>query len=44
MITADRSKMGPVVASRWLTVLAAMVAITVIALNIKVVADFVSGS
>jgi manganese transport protein len=41
MFTADRSKMGELVAPRWLTVLAALTALTVIALNIKLLLDFV---
>jgi manganese transport protein len=41
MFTADRQKMGALVAPRWLTALAALTAITVIALNIKLLLDFV---
>lgn len=40
MFTADRGKMGELVAPRWVTVLAVLVAALVIALNIKVLADF----
>ena len=36
MFTADRRKMGVLVAPRWVTALAAIVAVVVIALNIKV--------
>jgi manganese transport protein len=43
MFTASRSKMGPFVAPRWLTVLAAMTAALIIGLNVKLVWDFVSG-
>lgn len=43
MFTADRSKMGSLVAPRWMTVLAAIVAVVVIILNIKVVFDSVFG-
>jgi manganese transport protein len=43
MFTASRSKMGPFVAPRWLTVLAALTAAIIIALNAKLVWDFVSG-
>jgi len=41
MFTADRRKMGELVAPRWLTALAALTALTVIALNIKLLVDFV---
>jgi manganese transport protein len=41
MFTADRQKMGALVAPRWLTALAALTALTVIALNIKLLVDFV---
>jgi manganese transport protein len=41
--TASRAKMGPFVAPRWLTVLAAAVAALIIALNAKLVLDYVSG-
>jgi len=43
MFTANRAKMGPFVAPRWLTVLAATVAAIIVALNAKLVWDFVSG-
>jgi manganese transport protein len=43
MFTASRAKMGPFVAPRWLTLLAALTAAIIIALNIKLVWDFVSG-
>jgi manganese transport protein len=43
MFTASRAKMGPFVAPRWLTVLAALTAAVIIALNIKLVWDFVGG-
>jgi manganese transport protein len=39
MFTADKRKMGELVAPRWLTALAAIVAVVVIALNVKVLAD-----
>ena len=42
MFTADKRKMGALVAPRWMTLLAGLVALTVIALNIKLVWDFVS--
>jgi manganese transport protein len=43
MFTASRAKMGEYVAPRWLTVLAALVAATIIALNAKLVFDLVIG-
>jgi manganese transport protein len=43
MFTADRRKMGALVAPRWMTALAAVIAFVVIALNIKVVVDALSG-
>jgi manganese transport protein len=41
--TASRSKMGELVAPRWLTLLAAIIAATIIVLNIKLTWDFVMG-
>ncbi|MFA6139495.1 MAG: Nramp family divalent metal transporter, partial [Hyphomicrobium sp.] len=43
VFTADRRKMGVLVAPRWVTALAAIVAVVVIALNIKVLADIAFG-
>src|ERR1700746_2804753 len=43
MFTASRAKMGPFVAPRWLTVLAAMTAALIIGLNVKLVWDYVNG-
>jgi manganese transport protein len=43
MFTADRRKLGELIAPRWLTVLAVLTALTVIVLNIKLLADFVTG-
>jgi manganese transport protein len=40
MFTADRGKMGALVAPRWVTWLAVVTALFVIALNIKLLADF----
>jgi manganese transport protein len=40
MFTASRRKMGPFVAPRWLTAVAAVTAATIIALNAKLVWDF----
>jgi manganese transport protein len=41
MFTADRSKMGELVAPRWLSAIAAVIAATIIALNIKLMVDLV---
>ncbi|WP_445488482.1 Nramp family divalent metal transporter [Rhodopseudomonas sp. RCAM05734] len=43
LFTASKSKMGPFVAPRWITALAALTAAIIIALNIKLVVDFVTG-
>jgi len=43
MFTADRGKMGALVAPRWVTWLAAATAFFVIALNIKLLVDFARG-
>lgn len=40
MFTADRNKMGDLVAPRWLTALAAVVAALIVALNLKLLWDF----
>jgi manganese transport protein len=40
MFTADKRKMGALVAPRWMTMLAGIVAVTVIALNVKLLWDF----
>ncbi|MEA2945380.1 MAG: manganese transport protein [Alphaproteobacteria bacterium] len=39
MFTADRRKMGELAAARWVTVLAALVAAIIVALNVKLIAD-----
>src|SRR6202012_2893968 len=44
MFTASRAKMGPYVAPRWLTVVATATAALIIALNAKLVWDYLSGS
>ncbi|MBI4273787.1 MAG: Nramp family divalent metal transporter [Rhizobiales bacterium] len=44
MFTADRNKMGALIAPRWVTLLAAITAITVIVLNVKLLVDFAIGS
>jgi manganese transport protein len=41
--TANRRKMGDLVAPRWLTVVATVIAATIIALNAKLIFDFVRG-
>jgi manganese transport protein len=43
MFTASRAKMGPFTAPRWLTALATLTAAVIIALNMKLVFDYVSG-
>jgi manganese transport protein len=43
MFTSSRRKMGPFVAPRWLTALATTTAVLIIALNAKLVWDYVSG-
>ena len=43
MFTSSRSKMGVFVAPRWLSALAAVTAAIIIALNAKLVFDFVAG-
>jgi manganese transport protein len=43
MFTADRRKMGELVAPRWVTALAITTAAVIVALNIKLLIDFASG-
>jgi manganese transport protein len=43
MFTADRRKMGELVAPRWVTVCAAAVAAIIIVLNVKLLIDFATG-
>lgn len=43
MFTASKAKMGTFVAPRWLSLFAAVIAAVVIALNIKLLIDFVTG-
>jgi manganese transport protein len=43
MFTASKAKMGTFVAPRWLSLLAAIIAAAVIALNVKLLIDFVFG-
>ncbi len=42
-LTASKTKMGALVAPRWLSALAWLIALTIIALNIKLIVDFASG-
>jgi manganese transport protein len=44
MFTSSRRKMGPFTAPRWLTCLAVLTAVTIIALNAKLVWDFCAGA
>ncbi|HET9688095.1 MAG TPA: divalent metal cation transporter, partial [Pseudolabrys sp.] len=44
MFTADRKKMGQLVAPRWVTLLAIITAAIIICLNIKLLVDFALGS
>jgi manganese transport protein len=43
VLTADKRKMGALMAPRWLTVIAAIVALIIVTLNIKVVYDAIAG-
>lgn len=43
LITADRRKMGPLVAPLWLTGLAGLISLTLVVLNIKLVYDAIAG-
>jgi manganese transport protein len=43
MFTADRRKMGELIAPRWVTALASVTAAVIIALNIKLVVDLATG-
>jgi manganese transport protein len=44
MFTASKTKMGALVAPRWMTVLAAIVAAIIISLNMKLLFDFATGA
>ncbi|MGA7111748.1 MAG: divalent metal cation transporter, partial [Pseudolabrys sp.] len=44
MFTADRGKMGVLVAPRWVTMLAVVTAVAIIALNIKLLVDVALGN
>jgi manganese transport protein len=43
MFTADRKKMGELVAPRWLIAFAVLIAVVIAALNVKLLVDFVIG-
>src|SRR5262245_40287648 len=43
MFTADKGKMGELVAPRWLTVIASVIAAIIIVLNLKLLFDWLSG-
>ena len=43
MFTASKAKMGTFVAPRWLTLIAVIIAAVVVALNVKLLIDFVAG-
>lgn len=43
MLTADRRKMGPLVAPIWLIAFAAVIAAVIVALNVKLLVDFATG-
>jgi len=43
MFTASRDKMGPFVAPRWLSAFAAVIAVAIVAMNAKLVFDFMLG-
>jgi manganese transport protein len=43
MFTADRRKMGELIAPRWVTALAVLTAAIIIVLNVKLLYDFVTG-
>ena len=44
LMTGSRAKMGALAAPRWLTAFAALIAAVIIALNVKLIVDFVIGS
>jgi manganese transport protein len=43
LISASRGKMGALVAPRWLTAVAALVAAIIVVLNVKLIVDFATG-
>lgn len=44
LFTAQRAKMGALVAPRWLTAISVLIAALIIALNVKLIFDFATGS
>jgi manganese transport protein len=44
MFTADRTKMGELVAPLWLVAFAVLIALVIAALNLKLLVDFASGA
>jgi manganese transport protein len=44
MFTASRGKMGAMVAPRWLSLIAAVIAAVIIVLNLKLLYDFATGA
>jgi manganese transport protein len=44
MFTADKAKMGELVAPRWLSAFAYLIAVVIAALNVKLLVDFVGGT
>jgi manganese transport protein len=44
MFTANKAKMGDLVAPRWLIVFASLIAVTIALLNVKLLFDFVTGA
>jgi manganese transport protein len=43
MFTADRRKMGDLIAPRWVTALAVLTALVIISLNVKLLVDLATG-
>ena len=44
LFTASKAKLGPLVAPRWLTAIAVVVAALIIGLNVKLIYDFLAGN
>lgn len=44
MFTANRAKMGALVAPRWLVAVAILIAVVIVALNLKLILDFATGA
>jgi manganese transport protein len=43
-LTASRTRMGTLVAPRWLVALAVVIAAAIIVLNVKLIVDFITGA